>query len=702
MARHDRCITWTTVLLGILCPLCHCSPGPDTNDPNGDGGGSRFCQQDTHDGPETAGTLAAGTGNDEWTAEGYICPVGDQDWYKLTVPAGHHLLRVGLDVTGPGSPIQPTYAVYGPPCDEACLDLEPQQRLDQGCCQARATPRPEEVGGRLDVDHCLEPGEYFVTVREQGNDAQDFRSPRGLYHLTLSTAPDSDSNEPNDGPDSASTLTGTTANGHITCRGDQDWYAIEGVGNNELLQVRLQVPIAEFQPQLRVVAADGSQIGSISNPAGTVEQTDLDGLYALPSGGRYFVVVEDDDGSEADVNATYQLTVTTVTDTDTNEYNNTAATATDLGNLSCGSSWSTVNATGTLAATNDVDIYRVSLAAGCAGGVFEAAVELNGTPPENLQPSVRIVRAHPESPCTDDYDCRTLSMTCDPGENGLDCAGFGNSCLVDACAGASMCLPGGVCGATVIERHPDFCHHSDGRCRGPGSTRLQQSCSNDSDCANQAEVHTAIPLGRNPNPSEITAIDQLFVVVSDYQNDEASPNRYSLTLRARNDPDPNEPNEVYNPWLSQDLNPNGRDMAVNASWGSCVTGRISYEYDQDWFELPHPCPSSRCTIRIRSTLQGGRVDFRGRIDTWGDFLVPESSDDNDNNGAIDETFGGNNRCAPADRRSPDRYFVVIRDQVPVRDYEPGQSYNICFFADAGCTSPCEPRGEDLCNFAEAP
>lgn len=686
--------------------LTACDGDGDENDAGGDTGNSRYCEHDDLLGPGSAGELTAGAG-DELVAEGYVCPVLDADWYHLTVPSGHHLLRVNLSVTGPGSPVQPTYTVYE--CDEECVSTSPEGE-QQNCCDARVAPRTEEVSDRVEVTHCIEPGDYYIVVRDLGDDSQDDREPRGIYNLAVSTVEDADTSEPNDGPDSAAALDSSggswTARGQIACRGDQDWYALDSrsgitVNDNDLLDIQVTAPISTMQLQYVIMHDnDGTleQIASDSNPSGTVEETDLKGFFQLASSGTYYVVIQDDDGGEADPGATYEVRVSIVDDDDPNEPNNTPTEATALGSLSCGDSWATVsNSGGSISATNDVDIFTVPLDAGCANGILEATVSFSGSPPEGLEPSVRIIRPHPESPCSTDSDCRVLQIECDNEDPaGALCAGFGNVCgRDDLCTGASLCLAGGSCGANIIERHPDFCG-GDGHCHGPTGAMRNRPCSVDTDCAPQNEISTAIPIGRNPTGAP-SAIDRVYIIVSDFSADVADPGvEYTLTVRARRDPDTNEPNEVYNPLLNDDATPTAEGLATPASWGGCISGRLSYERDQDVFLIPHPCPGTNCTLSMSYELGSGPVEIYSTTrSAWDNLTDLDPDSDSASNSSRSGSLGGAGDCLPANTRINDELQIVVRDIEINRDWSVDQTYRICFDTPtAGCNAPCVDVGGD--------
>ena len=83
------------LLTGILTASIGCNGDGDTSAVDGsvDSDSASPCPWDEDDTPQTAGALTLGG-----AVEGYICPKGDQDWYKLTIPAGVDLVTVNLSL----------------------------------------------------------------------------------------------------------------------------------------------------------------------------------------------------------------------------------------------------------------------------------------------------------------------------------------------------------------------------------------------------------------------------------------------------------------------------------------------------------------------------------------------------------------------------------------------------------------------------
>ncbi|MCA9525769.1 MAG: hypothetical protein KC549_05675, partial [Myxococcales bacterium] len=419
----------------LILALAGCDQGPDaTGLTDAAASAGPVCAFDESTDPASALPLSPGA-----PTTGHLCPVGDADWYRLTVPAGHALVHVALAMEAVVSPVEATWSL----------------RADDGAGAAVAGPAPSAVGGPLASTHCVAPGAYALVVRDQGDDAQDRRT---AYRLQIDTAPDPDAAEPDGSPAQAQPL-GASATGHIACRGDEDWYAVE-VGPQALVRFALTAPAGPWQPRLRVADADGNTLISLTNPAGIREATDLRRAVAAPPG-RVYLVVSDDDGADADPGAIYTLTAEATAELDAFEPNETAAEATPLDALTCGPDWTPWQVReGTFGRVGDTDWFRLPLE-GCGQGLIEAELSLptDDLSPAaawalqaGLQPSLAVVRGHEDSPCDADEACRALHLSC---QDAWGCAGYGNVCLADSrCAGATACLPEGHCGAFRVERHP--------------------------------------------------------------------------------------------------------------------------------------------------------------------------------------------------------------------------------------------------------
>ncbi len=469
--------------------------------------GGAVCAFDDSTDPASAARLSLGE-----EVEGFLCPVGDVDWYSLRAGPEARILEIELGKGSPLSPVAPTYGVW--------------IRDGDTTGELVASPRPDEVGGeRVTVSHCVPEAELLLAVRDLGEANEDRRHP---YSLTVRGRPDPDPSEPNDDRAEATALAAATpVVGAVGCRGDEDWYAVE-IGEREVLSWRLEVPVAGFHPRVRVLSPDGVLLDDQRNPAGVREATDLQRVVGTRAAGVYNVVVSDDDGSEADPAVTYTLTVDVAEEIDPNEPNDVPADATELAAVRCGDEWTGwIERQGTVGTLGDPDWFRLPTEA-CRLGLVEVEVTLDGAGlsdaeawalQRELQMSVAFVFSHPDSPCEQDTECRLLNRPC---ANSWDCRGLFNTCLPEGtCAGATTCLPGGECGAFRVERHYERLEVGEG-----------------------APPPNAVVLSAPAVPRDI------YLRVGDFGGDALAPDRlYTVRVRVRADPDTNEPNNIYTPTI---------------------------------------------------------------------------------------------------------------------------------------------------------
>ncbi|MCB9729698.1 MAG: PPC domain-containing protein [Deltaproteobacteria bacterium] len=639
------------------------------------------CSFDPSEGPDSAAplTLSAPT-------EGALCPVEDEDWYSFEMAPGDHILRVQLQMLGDLSPVEPTYAVWSVDASGA-----PDRLV--------AEPPPDGPGHALDVVHCVAPGRHLVVVHDEGDDAQDLRR---AYALEVSSSPDPDGAEPNDDPEGATALGTGPQKGAIACRGDQDWYRID-VAAGEYLRLRLTAPPGDLQTTLTMRDEAGAVLLSETNAGGTVSATALDRFAVVPGAGRYYLVVADDDDEDADPDAPYTLTVDRIADTDPNEPNHHPSVATPLAEepQACAEDWSPMlERVGTIAAEGDSDWYVLPVS-GCERGVLEATATFLTTPlspaaawelQQRVQASLTLVRADPSSPCSEDADCRALVRPCD---DEWACAGFGNTCLGEGlCAGASVCLPTGTCGATVLERH-----HTASAIPGDISAPPPPD-----------EARLSAPLAGG---------QALWLRVSDYQANGAEPTvSYRLRARVRRDPDTHEPSNLFAPTLLSEFPVGAQEKLATAipvhrcippelpedpaadccDDGTWVEGALSYENDLDWYRYEHPCPDEDCMLRVRFQIDAGPVDavmsvYRGKA-LWYDTVNVTA--EAPTQPALDASFGGLGAGASCfyafqgHDGDPFNYYLMVRDLAEVREWSADQRYRVCVEKVAdGCEAPCK-------------
>ncbi|MFU8802645.1 MAG: hypothetical protein ACNA8W_02440, partial [Bradymonadaceae bacterium] len=624
-------------------------------------------------------------------------------WYSFDVPPSDGILDVSLKMSTPLSAVELTYAVF-------------EKEGDGAASTAIARPQATAigVGAELTFTDCIKPGSYFVAVEDFHGTAQDARQ---TYQLTVSTRADSDSHEPNDDPSQAVNLSdGISVEATIACRGDEDWFVID-VPARHLLRVRLDSEIAGYEPTVTVYDTEQNVQFREANASGSVRATEIDRHVILPEPGRYFVVVTDDDKVDADPSVPYTLTVDLVEDIDPNEPNNNVREATPLSEslVSCGGSWSTMEAWGTIAAPGDNDWFKLPLN-GCENGIIEARMEFDTSSLSNeekwalsreLQATLTLVRPHAETSCTEDSECALLEGSC---AGDLDCAGLFESCHAQErqCVGGLVCLPEGVCGANQVQRRYE-CSNLLAECQASADRRPWK---------NKAVIS-----------APLFGADVVYLWASDFASQATFPNlRYDLRVRVRQDPDSNEPsnlftNHVQNPLPIREHQSFATEVPVYdctgaepecCSGNSWTTGSISYENDMDWYKYEHPCPDEDCMVRFNYRYDAGPVDmvmniYRGRSLWFTAFDI----DQEDHHPAASGALGGlsaDSSCFYAYHGHSSAYYVQVRDLFELlsnnqtvhplsKDWDPDQSYSFCVekLSNQCEAPPCRIRENGNCD-----
>lgn len=695
IARHNhRADKFIVACVALLCaPLVTSSCKKDEKAPEETAEPS--CEKDGARDAKSAIDLATGK-----AVTGYVCPKQDMDWYAFKLDSGNRLLAVSVKMSSDISPVELTYTVY------AKTDTE----------------KAVAVGDDSDQVHYLEPGDYYLVLRDQGNDNEDIRH---TYTLTLSGRPEPDNAEPNNKIETATTVnSGTTTDGYIAYVGDQDWYELD-ISQGNVLGIHLTSDVTAYQPSLKLLSADGNILANPVNLAGTKEPTALDIFHVLLTTGKYYIVVSDDDNKEGDPKVPYTLAVEAIQDKDTNEPNNAPGDAAPLAGTvptSCTTTWSsTFEIQGTVGARGDVDWFKLPVA-GCGGGVIEADLvfqsqSLSDTDAwkfqSNVQASVALVRAHTATPCSKDKEavCQSLNIPCDPKKEGWECEGFFNSCGSDGfCTGGSACLPNGVCGATETERH----------------YRVSAIPSAVSGPPDENKASLSAPLFGD---------DIVYLRVGDYQSNGGDASvLYTLRVRIRSDPDPSDraspPNNLYanmlnndnfpvkesfsraTPLVVHDCTPTGGDCCSSAS--AWVTGAISYQNDVDWYQYSHPCPCKDCLLKLYYQVNDGPVNhglylYRGESRFF-TFTIAGTGAFGDNE-CLYSYQGHCSDCSAGVASAATKcstYYVAIRDYLgegslsqdvigTASRWSSDQTYRIClekYFE--GCQSPCEVARDGTC------
>ncbi len=627
-----------------------------------------------NDVPDGAETLTL----DEAT-EGFICPVGDQDWFSVTVPDGKNLLKIELSQAGPFESINPVYTVFE---EDATTSVGAPDATESA---TENTP--------LTVVHKISAGKYFVRVLDQANDALDKFHP---YTLTVFALADPDTNEPNDAADAATALSTGDMNGYLSYRGDEDWFNIDSPARR-LLTVSMAMENG-VAPAYRIVNSAGEIVVDRKNDKGVSSYSYFD---SLAEAGVYSLVVYFDDPLRFDTEVPYTLNAVIEADPDTHEGNDTPEEATLLTTspIACGATWSDwTETTGYIASSGDIDWYRVDVS-GSEKGILEAEVVFDNPSalPKGLDPSIRFIYGVPGNPCTTHQQCQSLTTTC---TEDIECSKIGNNCLnTGMCAGSGVCMPGGNCGATLL-----------------AVTSAAEMTSN-------PDVQpTNAPRGTVRAAAPLFGITTMYVAVEDYQGDTQSATApYTIRVRVADDSDTHEPSEMYtnHPALENDSVWPHLDFATSVPVHACVgtaatdccgdgtwiEGAISYTYDQDWYYYDNPCAADQdCMVRIHYQVDAGPVDALMMLyvdgSLWYDTIIPSVSDEGDQ-AAKSGVCGGlaaTDSCLYA-YHSYDGYYFTVRDTNYVSggnldngtwDWNRDQRYRFCVekIADQ-CQAPCK-------------
>ncbi len=523
------------------------------------------------------------------TAKGHVCPAGDKDYFKITVPSGKKLVKIDLQAVVANTPVDLTYRLMD----------------SQGGLVAQAPIWTASGPRRYSENHCAGPGTYYVLVNDDGNDEKDGNNG---YQISFKTLADPDTYEGNNTTAVAKGSTGQP--GYISCAGDVDYYKVDAAAG-KLLDLKLTNKGAtDVDLKYTIYDNGGKILGGQVNANGATGVTSLGAVHALPKAGTYYVAVEDDGGEDSDPALGYSLALNLLDEPDANDKptrNDSPATATSLGTYSCGA-MQTFTITGAqIASQADADYYKVHVNNCSDMVVMEVDVNFNGS--SKVDPTVAYIYPHGQTSCSSDTCCRVLNKSC-ASQDLIDCLRVTHSCVAKGetycnnkdcesyppslscasemmCAGATVCLPSGKCGAEQAVRY-------------------------DSDGSDGARVRTAHPLF-------VKGADW-YIRVSDLKGDDYDlGKRYNLTVKVRTDPDgareldseyfselPGEYLKIdtldYHVPMAQKYATSLGTIALNQP--VTVTGYLSYEGDYDWFKFDSPCSGDYCVMKATYSYTG--------------------------------------------------------------------------------------------------
>ncbi|MFO0727996.1 MAG: hypothetical protein U1E65_29720 [Myxococcota bacterium] len=674
--------------------------GTDGGDQIFDGSDNRpKCIPDRANTPEDALALTLGEAYvGAMGSEPEICPPTDRDFYKFDVPANTALVTVEVGYPSMAStPVELAFELFRAPD----MNMPVATAQDEIAGDNKSTLKKTFFLG-------LDAASYVLRVRDVGDNEQDVLN---HYQVKISTAVDADMNEPNNTCATASALAlaanMATKMGAITYQGDKDAYTLTVPAGVKIVDAVVTIPMTTpVDAKVSLFDTSGKFLTAVANPRGEAGGTNVHLRYGLESsGGTYCLVVEDDDGADADATVTYNLAVKLDDETDPQETahrNDTPDTATDLG--------AGGTRTGRIGSTADFDWFKVTSA---VGNIIEIKVDCPGC---RIQPAISLVYGDPRSPCDGSSACDYLL---EPGQN----------CMIDDDCESKVCrpVPGGTkrcavhCGGDEanLDCEGFSCNQVGpvGACTA-AATCVQSRCGvlQYAETAAMDTVSTAEPIKATPS----------YILVHDFQDDQFAVADYTLTVTTGPDPEGRPDNDNFyfsdgRATLEQKLN-RSQMKARSVPWtagpgGKTASGSgcISYKGDFDVFRLTggNPCTATtamgggNCGLQIDydhpmgpvdplyflySDGFGGRASFQvsalGNQTTFGD--APDCS--------------GQRECMVYNANDNGDYYLVVRDQhgsmfeASQWDTSSGHCYHFTVraAAAAGCPRSCPMVTNGLC------
>lgn len=586
----------------------------------------------------------------------YICTPGDQDWYAFDIPAATPLVVYRLTTDVQFTTVTYRLALISDAGGTVASAVDPHSGR-----------RPVNLQG---VAYATAGGHRVMVENVNGINTDEVNP----YHLRVELLADPDGGEPNDTADEAGPLSGC-AEGFLAFAGDEDWFSFD-VAAGQVVTVRLRLsgeageiePAYEIRPEGSSEAMAGGQEGA---------------AHALPAG-SYRLRVHDPEGG-SDLEAGYEICVSMAAETDPfegDERNDRPGDSSpDLGEQGCQTG-------GRIGSLGDRDWYRVQPPEGTSAAtpaVFEARVQLEAPSDQGLELALSLVKSNPETPCAVDGDCLLLRGAC-RGE--WDCPSFVCDRSQARCAGAGVCLPEGVCGATVW------------------SSTLEDFDADTTSLTVRAPIF---------DPGDH------WLLVHDFQDDEWDEQvPYQVCWEALQETDANEPNGAWSPYGREDsASAAGRsadrarrlpgEVVRNDVTGEleavrfpCARGVISYPGDTDWFALPFPAEADQPTqtwhFEFAYTDSGSPLKLQylvaaGSAGAWSTGWQE---------GAVGAGVGapipatgvfGRSECAYACHNLPRPFWLMVAEAARA-GWDPDNSYEVCLTAYPGCRPNLCPCGPD--------
>ena len=271
-----------------------CLADPDANEPNGNF--STSLENRNHATPLVG---------DAWGV-GYLAWQGDEDWYRANMPA-QGLLNVSVHMTEGGMPVDPI-----------CTVLAQNGQTAEAEFVVAAGTEPSTYQTRI----ALPGGVHYLRVKDEGDDGADAAN---AYEIQAVYEADPDANEPNgnytteqENRNHATPLVvGEIGTGYIASNADQDWFRVF-VPNPGLYHFALTNDAASpVDLALTIYRTEGSTLEMIltryeQDREGEDGPSALASQLFLADTGTYYLLVQDIDNNETDLDVPYRLQATSV------------------------------------------------------------------------------------------------------------------------------------------------------------------------------------------------------------------------------------------------------------------------------------------------------------------------------------------------------------------------------------------------------
>ncbi len=579
------------VLLTMGCKSSS-SASPDA----GNGISLHNCSPNVASTPGGATAITSGT-----TYNNQICYEGTSNWYLITVPSGSTLLDVAAGYPQSMPQVDLDVKVFFKTSDTMLTQI-----------QELIAPAMSDAG----VDaiettlHVVQAGDYYIQVADAHNTGFDAKN---AYTITVGTAVDPDTHEPNDTVMMAKPSDAMPS--FLAYQGDLDIFSTSVASAGDLLTLSVANPMtASSAVSYSITSSMGTVLAEGSAPAAAKPfTTDL----VVAAAGTYYVTFSLPMNilpTRAPADG-YTVTLGSVANPDKTP-NHTIATATCPGGGTgpCSMAYSGTAETlppqtNYITVPGQRDFYRVDVTSGAA---LVLQIDLSAASSTPVKYAVDILTPDPKSACKLDTDCAAIDAAC---SKDTDCE-LSHKCLAPAQYG--FC-PMSTVACTL--------------CEGAGICIPPASGSGMGSCAIAQYLSAFTPSGMPMGGSTVSTAQPLFtngtyyINVHDdqYMNVDLT-NAYTLKLQMVPEPDPNDQsttpsmrNNFYNPYPSamSDLSPSAsRAIDISsyvcgpgsdgggANCGQSVSGFISYQTDEDWYVFDHPCPGENCGINFQFTQPG--------------------------------------------------------------------------------------------------